>query len=536
MAAQLPLCRFAPALCLSLVVCGGGHAQEPDADADGWRIELAEKLEHLSGKPCLMTLREGYGGANLILGPFLQPVDGWHTPVAYFMPDDNSMPQWSTPPQGELGSNEHIRLFWTFRRPPDSEVTQWLRELELKPSVREGPPAFVQAESPEPLARHTPYIQLSFNACAGAVAKLQWPSFVLTLFTDTGECFYHRFERQSDTEPIVLRKVLQTGRLASIRTWLQNTAPWCVTYSRHDRAVWPRSTAGWLSFRTPQAIGQMPLPVELGKPVLALLTDLDKAFWDAEKGAQLPDDSSDWLTGMRRFTWKPTEEPKSLGRQVESGREYAFSFEGSRDPLVAWAEMCVMRPTHPESKPQFYLSDGRLRPGWRAEVIRPSTAHHVRLDDEEFGIAVNISHHFFAVIADPNERGREYRYLPPPPPTRAQVYCPVDARAKRIFNEPVYRVTPSYVERWEEAQRVPYVLIRNRLQLDTPVLVDYWDMKSKQKPAVVEIRVYDHARKAFRKFLPEKPIPPDGLEAAIAEAMDAVRATGGGYLSLDHRS
>jgi hypothetical protein len=192
---------------------------------------------------------------------------------------------------------------------------------------------------------------------------------------------------------------------------------------------------------------------------------------------------------------------------------------------MAWAELCLRRPSNPASKPEFYLSDGRLRPEWKTEVIRPSTAYHVRLDGEEFGIAVNVSDSQFAVIADPNERGRKYRYLPPPPPTRAQVYCEANGKGKRIFNESIYRVNSHYVERWEEAQRVPYALIRNRLELhDRTILSNYWEMKSKQKPAVVEVRVYDRDRKAFRKYLPEVPITPEQVDAAIEEQIEAVRA------------
>ncbi len=502
--------------------CAGAVAEDDQDAANCWRIELAEKLEELSGKPCLMTLHDfARGSADLGLGPFLQPVEGWATPIVRFAPKEDPARIWGSAFHGELGWNDRFRLVYVQHQFGSEDAEEWRGELQLHPGRKAE--FGVCGLPPTELAAHTPYLQLHFNPQAPKREYRQWPSFVLTIFTDTGECFYHRFEKQSDAEPAVrLRRLLPPVELEALQQWLRNTAPWCVTYDRYNPAVWPRQTLGWLSFRTPKAIGQMPLPLDLAGPLLGMLHELDAEFWDAKTGASLPNDVSDWSTRLELRPWLPAEEPKSLGRPVPGGIEYAFTIEGSEHQHMAWAEMCLMRPRHPESKPKFYFSDGRLRPGWQAEVIRPWTAAYVRLTEEEYGIAVNTSHLFPAVIEDPHEFHRQYRYLPPPPPTRAQVYCCMDGKAKRIFNEPVYRVNPEFVDRWEKIDRLPCTLARHRLELRGPVLSNYRDMKREQKPALVELRVYDQGRQAFRKFQFQPPVPAEQAAQAIDEATETV--------------
>ncbi len=521
-----PRLLHTPVLCLIglLIAPGlGTQAAQPDQPPPPWRIELAEQLEQLSGKPLLMTAQVWCSSITNRHGPFLQPVDGLGTPVAAFAPRDE-ITGWRNRLRGEIGRNDRYRI--GYKHPPlsQAELVRWREQLGLDP----GRPLDRSGEQLPfaELAEHTPYLILSFNTGTLPADCHTWPSFVLTVFTDTGECFYHRFQKQADDQPAVrLRRVLSTERLEPIRRWLQTVAPHSVAFFKPGR-VGIKPTTGWLTWRTPESIGMMHLPSERAGGLIPLLVELDPLFWNDPNSLPAERDPADWLARNVDGKWVDAEEPRHLGRPVPGGNRYTYTFRGSDDPDKAWGQLFLMRPTDPTRRPQFYLSNDRADPTWRAEVIRPATAEYVRLTGNEFALAVNLSELQYAVIVDPEDPDRKFRYHPMPPPCRAQVYAYIDGRGKRIFNEPFYTVTPTYLDRWyAEQRRSLCVLMRRRVYIQRPMLTNYGDLSNRQGPRLVEARVYDEKERAFRKFLPLEPICRNDSYTAIDEYISEVLAS-----------
>ncbi|NLS92859.1 MAG: hypothetical protein GXX96_11955 [Planctomycetaceae bacterium] len=495
-----------------------------DSPPSPWRIELAEQLEGLSGKPLLMTARVWCSSITNRQGPFLQPVDGLATPVAAFAPRNASTDGWRNRLSGEIGRNDRYRIAYKYSPLSAAELVRWREQLHLDPGRaldRSGEQVSFGA-----LAEHTPYLILSFNTGSLLGDCDRWPSFVLTIFTDTGECFYHRFQKRTDDQPAIrLRCVLPTEQLEPIQRWLQDVAPHSVASGSPGR-VGVKPTTGWLTWRTPETISMMKLPTERADGLMPLLGELDPQFWNDSDRLPAEVDPADWLTRDDDGKWIDTEEPKYLGRPVPGGTEYTYTFRGSEDPNKAWAELCLMRPAHPTRRPQFYLSDGRSDPSWRTEVIRPATAEYVRLTGNEYAIAVNLHEIQYSAITDPNDPDRKFRYHPMPPPARAQIYAPIDGRAKRIFNEPFYTITPTYLDRWYVSGRHSLcVLLRRRVYIERPLLTNYADLSNRQGPRLVEARVYDRKKQAFRRFLPTEPICFSPSHAAVEQYVTAVLAS-----------